>query len=62
MLKNCLCSVLEILPHVKIRSPRGLVHTYVRDLGHPWVQGPYLPNKAIYAIYIFTQKKLVRAI
>ena len=62
MLENCLCSVLEILLHVKRRSSSGLVNTYVRDLGHPWVQGPYLPNKAFYAIYIFTQKMLLRAI
>ena len=52
MLKNCMCSVLVFLPHVKIRSSRGLVHTYVRDLGHPWVQGPNLPYKAIYDVYV----------
>ena len=52
MLENCLCSVLGILPHGKKRSSRRIVHTYVRDLGHPWVQGPYLPIKAIYGICV----------
>ena len=52
MLENCLCSVLEFLPHEKKRSSRRIVHTYVRDLGHPWVQGPYLPYKAIYDVYV----------
>ena len=61
MLENCLCSVLEILPREKKLSSRGRVHAYVRDLGHPWVQGPYLPYKAIYDVYVKYSKSAVES-
>ena len=51
----------EFLSRAKIRSSRGLVHAYVRDLGHPWVQGPYLPNKAIYDVYVKYSKSAVES-
>ena len=35
----------------KSRSSRGLVHAYVRNLGHPWVQGPQLPIIAISSVW-----------
>ena len=44
-----------------IRSSRGLVHAYVRDLGHPWVQGPYLPYKAIYDVYVKYSKSALES-
>ena len=43
------------------RSSRGLVHAYVRDLGHPWVQGPYLPYKAIYDVYVKYSKSALES-
>ena len=47
MFEPCLSSIPPYTFFRSIRSSRGLVHAYVRDLGHPWVQGPYLPYKAI---------------
>ena len=61
MLKNCLRAAPHFLSRVKSRSSRGLVHAYVRDLGHPWVQGPYLPYKAIYDVYVKYSKSALES-
>jgi hypothetical protein len=51
MLKYGLFRTPIFLSRVKIRSSLGLVHVYIRDLGHPWVQGPELPYKAISSVW-----------
>ena len=47
MFEYCSWAMLLYTFFRSIRSSRGLVYTYVRDLGHPWLQGPQLPDKAI---------------
>ena len=51
MFEYCLWAALLAIFSSKIRSSRRLVHAYVRDLGHLWVQGPQMPNKAISCVW-----------
>ena len=61
MFEPCLWAALLAIFFRTNRSSRRLVHAYVRDLGHPWVQGPYLPYKAIYDVYVKYSKSALES-